>query len=118
MPPIWGATNRNRPLWQRAVGMTVRGIGALASEDLRNLVRSHPSLLSLSIPYHCVSSYLRYRQGRFGVPDLERTFARVFLHRDVAHGAGNRPVVFSISRVLSLAKDIDTQAELDELRQR
>lgn len=105
---------RNRPLWQRALGMTLQGIGSLALQDLRNLARFQLPVLALSIPYHCISGYVRYRRGHFGVPDLERVLARIFVHRDMQHEAGDRPVAFSVTRALSLAKDIDTQAELSE----
>ncbi len=109
---------RNRPLWQRALGMTMQGVGALMAQDFGSLMHARPSLLSLSIPFHCVASYLRYRSGHFGVSDLERVFAKVFLHRGAQVDHGNRPVVFAITRALSLAKDIDTRAELDELTAR
>lgn len=106
--------HRNQPLWRRAIGMNLRGLGMLAWQDLRNLARFQMPRLTFSIPYNCLSAYFRYSRGSLSIAEFEEVFTKTFVHRDFYHSAGNHPVVFVVTRILSLAKDIDTQAELDE----
>jgi hypothetical protein len=106
--------NRNQSLLRRMVGIHARGIGVLVRQDLANLRRGQAPTLALTIPIHSWVSYFRYRRRRLTVEQFERVFTRTFVHRDHHRTAGGRPTVFSLTRTLSFAKDLDTKAELEE----
>ena len=105
---------RNRVLEKRYLGMTCGVLGTLVRQDLRNLARLQLPRLTLEIPYTGVRGYFRYRRGHATLREVEDFLARSFLHRQDRRAAGGRPVVISISSVVSFAKDIDTQSELEE----
>jgi len=106
---------RNRPLLRRVPGMLARGMALLARYDLGHLRRLQWSAAAFNVPWQCLSAYARYRRGRLNVDDFERAFAKAFVRRSHRHAAEGRPVRFVISRTLSLAKDLDTRAEFDEV---
>ena len=106
--------HRNKPLLQRAVSMSLKGLGLLIAQDLRNLLRLQVPVLTLAIPLICWSAYLAYRRGHLGVARFEQAVSRLFVHRDHRDSNTRRPVVFTVTDVLSLAKDLDTKAELEE----
>lgn len=106
---------RNRPLDYRWSRILLRSLGTLAAQDLRNLLRLQLPGLTVSIPFHCLAAYRRYRGGELSVDGFERAFTRTFVHRRYYHACGNRPVVFSTTHILAFAKDLDTRAELAEL---
>jgi hypothetical protein len=106
---------RNRVLTQRYIGMTCRVLGTLLRQDLRNLARLQLPMLTVQIPYLGLRGFFRYRRGKAALSEVENFLAKSFLHRRFHRAAGGRPVVISVSSLLSFAKDIDTQAELDEL---
>lgn len=103
--------HRNLPLRRRVLPMLVRGLGELVRQDFRNLRRGQFPLLSFSIPWHLWSAYRQMQRGTLTVAGLEAHAAKVLLHRESR--SGPRPVVISLSRVLSLAQDIDSRAELE-----
>lgn len=105
---------RNRDLRRRWGPVTLRCLARLTREDLRNLLAFRLPILTFSIPLRGLWSYWKYRKGRLSVPELERHLAHMLLHRAYARVPYNRPVAISISRILSLAKDIDTKRELAE----
>ena len=104
---------RNSPLRQRVWPMLSRGLGLMLAEDLRNLGHGQLPILTVSIPWHLARAYHEFQTGRLTVPSLERHAAQVLLHRRFRHS--RRPVVISVSPILSFAQDIDTQAELDAI---
>lgn len=106
--------HRNTPLIRRAFAMSLQGLGVLLYQDLRNLFRLQLPVLTLSIPYICWRAYLAYSAGRLSVSGFEKAVSRLFVHRACHHRNGGRPVVFAITDILSLAKDMDTKAELHE----
>ena len=93
-----------------------RGMGSTRTvlEDFRQLFQFKPPVLSVSIPYHVLRAYYKLRRQQMTVSDFEYAIGKTFLHREVHHSADGRPVVFSITRIASFAKDIDTKAELAE----
>jgi len=105
---------RNLPLKQRAWPMLSRGLGLMLLEDLRNLTQGQLPILTVSIPWYLSRAYRELQTRRLTVTGLEQHAARVFLHRRFRRRA--RPVVISVSPILSFAQDIDTQAELDAIR--
>ena len=106
---------RNRVLEKRYLGMTCGVLGTLLGQDLRNLARLQCPVLTVQVPYLGLRGFFRYRRGKATLREVENFLAKSFLHRRFHGAAGGRPVVISISSLLSFAKDIDTQAELDEL---
>jgi len=104
---------RNWPPRQRVWPMLSRGLGLMLEEDLQNLGRGQLPILTVSIPWHLLRAYRELQTRRLTVPGLERHAARVLLHRRFRRRG--RPVVISVSPILSFAQDIDTQAELDAI---
>ncbi len=74
--------------------------------------------MTVSIPYHALAAFFKCRRRKATVADFERAVAKGFLHRKQLSDAQGRPVVFSVSSTLGLAKDIDTAAEFNEFAQR
>ncbi len=109
---------RNRDLRQRYVRMVARSLWQLLQEDVGNLFTFQLPILTVSIPYHALAAFFRYRRGKATVGDFERAVAKGFLHRRHLHDAHGRPVVFSLSPIRSFAKDIDTVDEFAEAAQR
>ncbi len=109
---------RNRDLRQRYVRMVARSLWRFLREDLRNLLRCQLPVLTVSIPYHALTAFFKYRRRTATVTDFERAVANGFLHRRHLHEAHDRPVVFSVSPIAAFAKDIDTIAEFTEAAER
>ncbi len=105
---------RSRDIHKRHFPMIGRSLGRLVLEDFRQLFQFKPPVLSVSIPYHVLRAYYKLRRQQMTVSDFEYAIGKTFLHREVHHSADGRPVVFSITRIASFAKDIDTKAELAE----
>ena len=105
---------RNRELRRRWAPLLLRSLGRLIWEDVRNLSRFQLPVLTAALPFRGLTAYWKYRRGGLTIPELERHVARMLLHRKYYHASGNRPLVVSVSRVTSLAKDIDTKHELAE----
>jgi hypothetical protein len=108
---------RNRRLQDRYVGITCGALGTLLWHDLRALARFRLPTLTLSIPYYGLRGYSRYRRGSATLGDVEHFLAKAFVHRASQQAAGGRPVVIAVSDLLAFARDMDTEAELEELRQ-
>jgi hypothetical protein len=106
---------RNRDMRWRHVQIAACGLGRLMWEDIRQLFTGRAPFLTFSIPYYGLRAYYRWRRGELTLRDFERAIARTFVHRRYQGQNGGRPVVFARTRILSLAKDIDTVAELAEL---
>jgi hypothetical protein len=104
-------------LRKRYLGITIRMLGTLISEDVRNLLSAKPSMLTFSVPYHGLSAYYKYQRRELTLRDYEHAISSIMLHREFQHSAEGRPVVCCISSIVSFAKDIDTIAELEELDQ-
>ncbi|NIO10258.1 MAG: hypothetical protein GTO40_20540 [Deltaproteobacteria bacterium] len=49
------------------------------------------------------------------MPEVESAVAMAFVRSDFRRATLGRPVVFTITPILSFAKDIDTKAELAEV---
>lgn len=109
---------RNRDLHHRYAHMVARSLWRFLEEDVRNLFRVQLPVLTVSIPYHALNAFFKYRRGKASVGDFERAVAKGFLHRKYLHHAQNRPVVFSLSPIVSFGKDIDTIAEFLEVADR
>jgi hypothetical protein len=99
----------------RHLQIVAHGLGRLLWEDLRQFFTGSLPLLTFSIPYHGLRAYYLWRRGELTLCDFEQAVGRAFLHRRYQGHNGGRPVVFARTRILSLAKDIDTVAELAEL---
>ncbi len=105
---------RNRLLRKRFLGITLRMLGTLVAEDMRNLKSGQLPTLTFSVPYFGLSAYFKYQRRHLTVRDFEQAVSHVFLHRAFQQGDDGRPVVCSISPLVSFAKDIDTVAEFEE----
>lgn len=105
---------RNRPLLRRVPGMLAHGITLLARHDLQQWCRLQWSNTTFNAPWQCLSAYSRYRHGQLTIDDFERAFTRTFVRRAYRSAAGEHPVRFVISPILSFAKDLDTKAEFTE----
>lgn len=105
---------RNRGLYERAIRMTCRAIATMAAEDLRTLASFHLSGRTLSVPYLVFRVVRKFRAGKLTIRQLETAVSKLLIdplfHRQVR----KRSVVFSVTRIKSFAKDIDTRAELEE----
>ena len=108
---------RNRVLEKRYIGITLRVIGSLIAQDLRNLARLQLPVLTFLLPYIGLRNFFKHRRGKTTLRDHEYFLTKTFLHRRYHHAAGGRPVVISATSLLSFAKDIDTKAELEELEE-
>lgn len=106
--------HRNLKLRRRPFPMITKGLGQLIREDCRNLLRGQLPVLSVSIPWHCLTAFFRFQRRQLSVSEFSRTVMKVFLHRDV-HESDSPPVVFSTTSLTSFAKDIDTKDELAEM---
>ncbi len=106
---------RNRDMRWRHLQVVTHGLGRLLWEDLRQFFTGSMPLLTISIPYHGLRAYYLWRRGELTLRDFEHAIGCAFLHRRDRGRNGGRPVVFARTRILSLAKDIDTVAELAEL---
>jgi hypothetical protein len=106
---------RNRDMRWRHLQIVAHGLGRLMWEDFRQLFTGRLPLLTFSIPYHGLRAYYLWRRGELTLRGFENAIRRTFLHRRYQQHNEGRPVVFARSRILSLAKDIDTVAELAEL---
>lgn len=106
---------RNRALLRRVPGMLAHGMLRLARHDFRRLRRLRWSAAALNVPWQCLRAYARYQNGRLDINGLERAFTKTLIRRGYRRAAAGHPVRFVISRALSLAKDLDTRAEFDEL---
>lgn len=109
--------HRNMPLLRRAVMMSLRGLGMLLWQDLRNLPLLQLPILTVTIPYVCWSAYMAYRNGHLSVTEFESAVMRLFVRRSHRHRNAGHPVVFAVTDILSLAKDLDTKEELLEAMQ-
>jgi hypothetical protein len=105
---------RNRDIRKRPFRMIARGLGSLVVEDFRQLFSSEFPGLTVSIPYGVLRAYYRLRRQQVTLSDFESVVAKCFVRSIFHRRAQGRPVVFAITRILSFAKDIDTQAELAE----
>ncbi|MCZ6681017.1 MAG: hypothetical protein O7E52_27665 [Candidatus Poribacteria bacterium] len=105
---------RSRDIHKRHFPMIGRSLGRLVLEDFRQLFLFKSPVLSVSIPYHVLRACYKLRRQQMTVSDFEYAVGKTFLHREFHHSADGRPVVFSITRIASFAKDIDTKAELAE----
>ena len=106
---------RNRQLHRRFTGLTLRAIGALIAADIQNLRSFQLPVLTVSLPLCGLWGYYKYRRNQLTLPEFEDIIAAAFLHRAYNHRGGERPVVFSVTSMLSFAKDIDTIAEFEEV---
>lgn len=106
--------HRNQRLLRRPLPMIFKGLGQLIKEDFRNLLRGQLPVLSVSIPWHCLSAFMQFQQRRLSVPEFSRRVMKVFLHRDF-HRDQPPTVVFSVTSLCAFAKDIDTTDELAEV---
>jgi hypothetical protein len=105
---------RNRDMHHRYVPLVFRSLSRLLAEDIRNLFRLQLPILTVSLPCRGLSCYNRLRRKKLTITQFENNLARLMLHRQYHDAAEKRPVVVAISRVSSLARDIDTRAELAE----
>ena len=102
---------RNRPHRKRAFPMLVRGIGTLAAQDGRNLLRAQLPILTATIPWHILRAYAQFRRKTLTIAELESRLAKVLLHRQYRSQRG--AFIIAQTQILSFAKDIDSQSELD-----
>jgi len=105
---------RNVALHKRVFPLLWGALMRLMVEDLRNLRRLHAPVLSGTLPCRAMRIYTRFRKGEATLTELEQGFASLLLHRSARQAAADRAVVISVTRMLSFAKDIDTQEELRE----
>jgi hypothetical protein len=105
---------RSRHIQERHFRMIARGLGGLAAEDFRHLLRLKFPVLTMSIPYRALRDYYKLRRQQLTLPDFEYAVAKAFVRSEFQHCAHGRPVVFVITQILSFAKDIDTKGELAE----
>ena len=106
--------HRNLNLRRRPIPMVFKGLGRLIREDVRNLFRGQLPILTLSIPWYCLTAFRKFQSGRLTVSGFSRSVMKVLLHRD-RQKSDPPSVVFFLSKACSFAKDIDTQIELDEV---
>lgn len=106
--------HRNLRLLSRPIPMIAKGLGQLIKEDCRNLLRGQMPVLSLSIPWQCLTALIQFHRGQLSVSEFSQTVMKVFVHRDF-HGSAPPPVVFSTTSITAFARDLDTKDELAEL---
>jgi len=105
---------RNRGVYERAIRMTLRAVGTLIAEDLRILASLHLSGRTFSVPYLVFRGYRKLRARKLTVADLETMAVKAIVEPAFQRRVKKRPIVFSVTRIQSFAKDIDTRGELEE----
>ncbi len=106
---------RNRLLYKRYFGLTLRALGSLIAADFYNLRRWQLPILTFKLPCLGLWAYYKFRRNRLTLREYENFISTAFLHRAYEHCGGDHPVIFSITSILSFAKDIDTVAEFEEV---
>jgi len=109
---------RNRGVYERVIRMTLRAMGTMIVADLRILASFHLSGRTFSVPYLAFQGYRKLRAQRLTVDDLETMAAKAIVEPAFQRRVKKGSIVFSVTRIQSFAKDIDTHAELDETVQR
>lgn len=105
---------RNQNLYRRVVGMTARFLATLVTDDVRHLVSLEFRCQTISIAFGVFRTYYQYSREQLTVEEFALQFGKIFLTRGKRRSRAERPVVISITRAQSFAKDIDTRAELAE----
>lgn len=109
---------RNRGLYERAIRMTCGAVATMVAEDLRTLASLHLSGRTFSVPYLVFRAIRKFRAGKLTIRQLETVASKIFMDPVFHRQVKKRSVVFSVTRIKSFAKDIDTRAELEEAVQR
>lgn len=107
---------RNRSVAYRLAVMVGRVVGGLLWQDLRRLARLQPPDVTVTCLANGIALGRRLAAGTASVPEVERWLSRIFVRRawHLAH-----PGVYgklTLMKGLSLAKDIDTREEAEEIR--
>jgi hypothetical protein len=109
---------RNLELRKRPIRLFLGSLSALVCEDLRQLLKFKAPLVTITILFHGIRGYLQYRIGKSSVLDFSFHLGRMVLEKNFYQQANGMPLRFSVSKILSFAKDIDTQREFEELKAR
>ena len=108
---------RNRDLRTRHVQVAAESFRRLLAEDLRSLTSLRLPLFSISIPFRGLLAYYKMVRKQLTLRDFEDLVSKTMVRRAFHNSAQGRPVRFTVTPIMSFAKDIDTKAELAEAGQ-
>jgi hypothetical protein len=110
-------SERNRDYSRRQWTILARIIWGLLWRDFVNLFRLQPPTLTYTIVRYGLGTFSRWRRGDLDLEGLALGFAAVLVKRKHFRRWGANCVRIATSPILSFARDLDTQEEVDELTQ-
>ena len=105
---------RNRDLRTRHVQVAAESFRRLLAEDVRSLTSLRLPLFSIRVPIRGLLAYYKMTRKQLTLREFEHLISKTIVRRTFHDSAHGRPVRFSVTDILSFAKDIDTKAELAE----
>lgn len=106
---------RNRDYEQRRKDIVFRLLGVLLWRDLNNLLRLHPPTLTYSAIRYGLGAFMAWRRNELTIEMLATAIEKVVVHRKYHRKPASGCVRIVVTPHMSLAKDIDTKEELDEV---
>lgn len=109
---------RNRSVAYRLTVMVGRVLAGLVTQDLQRLVRFEPPDVTITCLANGIQLGRRLAARTASVPEVETWLTRIFIRR--AYRKAHPGVTGRVALIegLSLAKDIDTREEAEELRKK
>lgn len=108
---------RNRDYRHRRRTIVTRLLSMLLWRDVLNIFRMRAPTLTWAVLRYGLGGCVAWRHGELDLAGLSRSLAGILVHRDTFRRLGENAVRIAVSDRISLAKDIDTRRELDELTQ-
>ncbi len=106
---------RNRDYEQRRRDIVFRLMGVLLWRDLMNVLRLQPPLLTYSAIRYGLGAFMAWRRNELTIERLATGIEKMVVHRKYHRRPASGCVRIVITPHMSLAKDIDTREELDEV---
>lgn len=107
---------RNRSVAYRLTVMVGRVLLGLFGQDLRRLLRLERPDVAVTCLFNGITLGRRLAAGTATVPEVERWLTRIYVRRAWRDAHPDRNGRLAILDALSLAKDIDTREEAEEIR--
>ena len=106
---------RNRPIATRRSTMLRRVFFGLLIQDLKNLLAFHPPTLTWTVVRNGLRMASRLQEGLLRQEDLEIAVSRIVMRRRFLRRHPERRARLPVLEGLSLAKDIDTEQEANQV---
>ena len=107
--------SRNRPLVHRLFFIVGHLLWYLFKKDVRQLLHLRPPVITLTVIYQAVIIVSKLRRGTMNSEELARRFRWIFVRTAHRRQYPERKGRLPLMSALTLAKDMDTQEEADEL---